>query len=104
MASEENEIVHCCYEILDRLGWVPVRQNKKWKGNTAYMRKGVADILCNCSGRYLAVECKMPEGKQSPEQKDFERLVKKKGGMYVIIRSKAEAYQLVEELRKLRLT
>ena len=105
MAQQENEVVRYAYDLFDSKGWMPVRQKQKWKGNTSYLRKGVADIICCVSGRYLAVECKTPDGKQSDDQKVFERGIKKKGnGIYVIVRSKAEVHQLISELKRLRLT
>jgi len=57
-------------------------------------RKGVQDITCLIKGRYVAIEVKTETGRQSPEQKEIERLVNKQGGEYHIVRS-------FDELRKL---
>ena len=61
--------------------------------------KGVADLILHvpsfpgqetnwvfyfCS---LAIEMKTPTGKQSPEQKEWQRLFEAAGGLYIIVRS-----------------
>jgi hypothetical protein len=50
--------------------------------------KGSADIIGLLSGgRFLAVECKAPHGRLSPEQRQFLADVKALGGMAVVARS-----------------
>lgn len=50
---------------------------------------GCADILglIAPSGRFLAIECKTATGRQSEEQRSFERMITTFGGLYVLARS-----------------
>lgn len=61
--------------------------------------KGAADLLGMFNGRFVAVEIKTPIGRQSPEQKLFQQLVEKRGGVYVLLRSVEEARRWVETMR-----
>ena len=58
-------------------------------------RKGVQDITCLYKGKFIAIELKTITGKQSPEQKEIERLVKRHGGEYYIIRSLDELKAII---------
>lgn len=51
--------------------------------------QGSADIigLIKPSGRFLAIECKMPKGHQSDQQKAFQSMIESMGGVYVLARS-----------------
>lgn len=51
--------------------------------------KGSADILgiIGPSGRFLAIECKVGKDKQREEQKNFEAMITKLGGLYILARS-----------------
>jgi hypothetical protein len=42
-------------------------------------------------GRWLAIECKATRGRQSEEQKAFERMVLAHGGVYLLVRTLEEA-------------
>jgi hypothetical protein len=50
-------------------------------------------------GRFVAVEIKTPIGRQSDEQKQFQQLVERKGGIYVVLRSAAEARLWLQSLK-----
>ena len=52
---------------------------------------GGADLIGLFNGRFIAIEIKTPIGRQSPDQKTFQRLIESKGGEYVILRSVDEA-------------
>ena len=55
-----------------------------------YAMKGVADILGvmpDGTGRMLAIEVKTPRGRQSADQKLFERRLKALNGVYILARS-----------------
>jgi hypothetical protein len=52
---------------------------------------GGADLIGLYLGRFLAVEIKTPTGRQSEEQKTFQRLVEKNNGIYVVLRSVDDA-------------
>lgn len=51
--------------------------------------KGQADLqgVIAPSGQALFIECKSARGVQSPEQRTFQRLVEKHGGLYVLART-----------------
>lgn len=88
------------FEILKAYGAHP--RLRVWRQNTgAAMVKGrmvrfgvpgCADILgvISPSGRFLAIECKKATGRQSEDQKRFERMVTSMGGLYVLARSVAD--------------
>lgn len=52
---------------------------------------GGADLIGIFRGRFIAVEIKTTTGRQSEEQRVFQQLVEKKGGIYVVLRSAEEA-------------
>lgn len=52
-----------------------------------YTPKGLPDIVVVAGGLFYALEVKKPKTYQSPEQKEFEALVKKHGGKYFVVRS-----------------
>ncbi len=54
---------------------------------------GGADLIGVFNGRFIAVEIKTPVGRQTPEQKLFQQLIERKGGVYIILRSAEEARQ-----------
>jgi hypothetical protein len=81
-----------------------------WRQNTLVARdqrtgravrsnpNGVADIL-GClapSGRFLAIEVKSATGRQTPDQRDFQKAVEARGGLYVLARSVTEAVAAVD--------
>lgn len=60
---------------------------------------GGADLIgCYC-GRFLAVEIKTATGKQTEEQRTFQRCVERNGGIYLMPRSVQDAVNMVEALR-----
>jgi hypothetical protein len=60
---------------------------------------GGADLIGLFRGRFAAIEIKTPEGRQSPDQRRFQDLVRLKGGVYVICRSADDARALLARLR-----
>lgn len=50
-------------------------------------------------GRFLAVECKTPSGRQSPDQMNFERWITSRGGVYALVLSEPDARDLLAALR-----
>jgi len=52
---------------------------------------GGADLIGIFRGRFVAIEIKTPTGRQSPEQRTFQQLVERKGGVYVVLRSVDDA-------------
>ena len=61
---------------------------------------GGADLIGCFRGRFVAVEIKTPTGRQSPEQRQFQALVERLGGTYVILRSVADALAWLETMHQ----
>jgi hypothetical protein len=60
--------------------------------------KGSADILgCLPDGRFLAVEVKAPDGRISPEQRQFPAEVQALGGLAVTVRGWRELDEALRE-------
>ena len=83
-------------------GALITRQNtgagKDMKGNfIRFGVKGQADIRAIIGGRSVEVEVKTPTGKQSKDQKNFEKAVTRAGGIYIIARSPREAIDKINE-------
>jgi hypothetical protein len=75
-----------------------------WMKTGAPVRFGVgnpggADLLGIFRGRFVAVEIKTPVGRQSREQKLFQQLVERKGGVYVVLRSVEDAQAWLAQMR-----
>ena len=60
---------------------------------------GGADLIGLYAGRFVAVEVKTLTGHMSKEQRQFEQLVERKGGLYAVCRSADDARALLERLR-----
>jgi hypothetical protein len=91
----ETDVVRGCLDLLALRGILAWRNNttgvydpsrrvfRKFSG-----RKGVSDILAVLpGGRFLAVECKMPGKKPSPEQQSFLDEVTEQGGVGIWVTS-----------------
>lgn len=52
-----------------------------------YSRNGVPDIIVIKDGFFIGLEVKIPKGKQSENQKIFERELKEAGGEYIVVHS-----------------
>jgi hypothetical protein len=62
-------------------------------------RRGVADVLGILpGGRFLAVECKGPRGRLTPEQSAFLDNVTKAGGVALVVRDVRELEQALDAL------
>lgn len=61
---------------------------------------GGADLLGVFRGIFTAVEIKTPDGCLTTEQHRFEQLVRRKGGIYVVLRSADDARAWLAELRQ----
>ena len=90
--TPESGILAACIHYLHR------QEIYHWRNNTGavqitpgrFMRfgkVGSSDILgCLPGGRFLAVEVKAPEGRLSPEQKQFLADIQALGGLALVIR------------------
>ena len=45
---------------------------------------GAPDIVCVVKGQYVGIECKASKGRQSENQKEFQRQLEAAGGRYVL--------------------
>ncbi len=102
----ESALVSCCLQVL------ALRRVFHWRSNNIpaplpggkFRRfvgmKGVADILAVLPpiGRLAGIECKMPAGRQSPDQKAFQAALEAAGGVYLLIR---DVRDLESELSRL---
>jgi hypothetical protein len=95
-APREQNIVKGCLGLLNVLGIPCWRQNQgafkeKYRGITRLIRvssmTGISDILglLPPNGRFLAIECKRPRKKLSPNQELFKYMVEKAGGIYLLV-------------------
>jgi len=84
--------------ILDYLGYKNIfhwRNNtggfvSEYKGKTRYVKfgeKGSPDIFCVVCGKIYGCEVKRSNGKQSPEQVEWQKRFEKAGGVYILARS-----------------
>lgn len=67
-----------------------VRAGSKW----------AADIIGCCCGVAVALEVKRPGEKQTDEQKQWETLWTRAGGVYRVVSSPSEARAVVDEIRR----
>ena len=104
----EADILRQCLDYL-RLRGIPAwRQNQggiraTYRGRRRFVRfagiEGISDILglLPPSGRLLAVECKRPGGKPSPQQLAFLEQVRAAGGLAVVVHSLHELEAALRE-------
>lgn len=98
----ETAIVHGCLLALNRLAGV-----RAWRNNSGAVRIDTAFVRFGCPGspdvigliyphgRFLGVECKTEKGRQSDQQKRFQMMLTKHGGIYILCRSVDECLSLV---------
>ena len=69
-------------------------------------RSGVPDIICCYKGRFLAIECKAGAGKTTALQDRELDLIKKAGGVQMVVNEKnlGELAVLLNVLRKMELS
>jgi hypothetical protein len=100
--GSETDLVKAC---LHMLAWTNVVADA-WRNNTGatvyqdqngarrftkFGRKGTSDILgITSTGRFLAIECKQPKGRLTPEQREFLGTVDRAGGVALVIRDPLE--------------
>lgn len=98
----ESATVAACLLALSRLPGVRVARMNTGAariGNTL-IRFGVPGLADICgiiapTGRLLCIECKSAIGKQRPQQKIFQRVITRHGGIYILCRSADECLALV---------
>jgi len=88
MSTPEGIVVKDCLDYLRAIGAVVIRNNTGRRGGVSYGSLGSSDIIvCLRGGRFLAVECKIPGGKVTQEQRYFLDDVRKLGGIAVVAHS-----------------
>lgn len=75
-----------------------VAEIKGYKVRFGVASPGGADLIGIYKGRFVALEIKTETGRQTPEQKQFEQLVTKLGGVYRIVRSVEQALAWASEM------
>jgi hypothetical protein len=98
----ESGVVNACIRWLWLNHCYIWRQNTgAFKVNDRFIRYGVpgcADIIgLTQSGRFVAVECKSPEGRLTEQQAAFRDLVVAKNGIYILARSLSDLQARVDE-------
>ena len=95
--------------LVDSLKYLQARGIFHWRNNTGAVRvgsgrfmhfgkKGSSDILAILpGGRFLAVECKAPDGRLSLEQREFLERIRDLGGMALVVRSWEELDKILWE-------
>jgi hypothetical protein len=82
----QNEIIEYCRNR----GYVVVRHNPvRIVGNGIFVKmstqdRGVSDLIVFKPGRAVCIEVKKPGGKQSLEQKAFQKAIEEVGQMYIL--------------------
>ena len=61
---------------------------------------GSADLIGVFRGRFVGVEIKTEDGRQSPEQRTWQSCLESKQGIYAIVRSEDDARELLAELHR----
>ena len=84
-------------KVLTKAGWLCIPYH-----GGIYGSRGIPDFLCCVPprGLFLGVEVKTSTGVISPIQRATHRLIASKGGAFAVVRSVAEAKELVERLDK----
>ena len=63
-----------------------------------FTTNGVPDIIAVIDGRFIGLEFKTYRGKQSEDQKIFQKRLEAAGGLYFIIRSVADLKNTLEQI------
>lgn len=99
-------------EVLERQGKAYVFRNNsfsgrilRYDGSAGFVKNkksGSPDIVLCFKGQFIGLEVKTEVGKQSPKQKDAQKHIEDAGGKYFIVRSKEDAYNVIDLLEKSR--
>ncbi len=78
------------------------REGYYWSNLPAGMlghRQGDPDMIACIEGKYVALEGKTATGKQSPRQKEVERLIHQSGGRYAVVRSVEDVQYIISTIK-----
>lgn len=99
--AREADVLHACLDLLRLRGVVAWRQNQgamKQAGRNGRERfirfagiRGISDIIGVLpDGRFLAIECKRPGQRPTPDQLAFLEAVNRAGGLGIVVYDVAE--------------
>ena len=95
-SPREKEIEGYCIGFLEQLGF------EVWKtsqyGKPKGMTPGLSDLIAFGYGMCLFVEVKTRTGRQSKDQRAFQKAVEKNGGVYLMPRSLDELREMARDL------
>ena len=86
-----NGLTKCIIDFLTHSGWQAERINtmgkydayrKKWIKGTG--TRGSADISATIFGKSVKIEIKIGKDRQSEDQKNYQQMIEKAGGVYII--------------------
>ncbi|MDA3940494.1 MAG: hypothetical protein PF693_14485 [Spirochaetia bacterium] len=87
----ESDLIREVSSYIKVKGYFIHRTNTGRRGGVSYGTKGSGDFTGLLpSGRYIAIECKGDNGKQSEDQILFQTEVEKNNGLYILAYSLAE--------------
>jgi hypothetical protein len=103
--SNHNELVNRILILLhsNKLG-------RFWANNTGavktvkghfqrYGLKGSSDIIgLSKTGQFVGIEVKTGAGRQSGDQKNFQRMIESNGGMYFMVREESDMQIIIDSL------
>jgi len=93
MKEKESDIQRTIKDYLQWMGWYV------WKNHqSALSHKGVSDLTAIKNGIVLWIEIKTENGKQSKNQKLFEREIKEHAGHYFIARKWEDVSEYIAAL------
>jgi len=81
----EKELTKAMKSYWKKNGWYVIRNQQNIGSH-----KGLSDFIVLKDGMAIFVELKGEKGKQSPDQKKFEKDIKDNGGLYMCIKSPDE--------------
>lgn len=67
---------------------------KAFRAMPKYALKGVPDIILVLDGVFVGLEVKTRSGRQSEQQKEFEKKLKNSGGKYYVVRSVEDVIEI----------
>jgi hypothetical protein len=90
---------HCFWKQPSR-GYFDVKRKAFRRDSNPYVGRGVPDIIVIFHGLFVGLEVKSPTGKQSDDQKEFERKITRAGGFYHVVRSVEDVQIVLNALQK----
>lgn len=75
--------------------WRNQNMPTRHRQNLTFVLKGMPDIMILCRAQFIGIEVKTNEGRLSPEQLERGDDINKHGGHYFVVRSLAEAIEVL---------